>query len=66
MKTIFILLLGFGGTFPMVCGKKESKPKPESELKEKQTTPSPNKNLKPSLGLNNWTLSNYNKLEIYS
>lgn len=30
MKTIFILLLGFGGAYPMSCSKKQPKQKQES------------------------------------
>jgi hypothetical protein len=33
MKIIFILLLGFGGVYPITCSKKETKPKQESYLK---------------------------------
>lgn len=66
MKTIFILLLGFGGTYPMACSKKQSKPKQESELKEKQTTPAKQKTFTYSLTQNSFTFTNKNTFEIYS
>lgn len=66
MKTIFILLLGFGGTYPMACSKKQNKSKQESELKEKQTTPAKQKKFTYSLTQNSFTFTNKNTFEIYS
>jgi hypothetical protein len=40
MKTLFVLLLGFGGAYPMTCNKKQHKPKQESNLKFEKILPS--------------------------
>jgi hypothetical protein len=65
MKTIFILLLGFGGTYPMVCSKKQNKKNQESELRQ-QRTPTLQKNFVNPTKQHNLTLSKNNTIEIYS
>jgi hypothetical protein len=59
MKIIFILLLGFGGTYPLVCGKKQNKNKQESELKTKQNIQTQQKTFTNATKQNNWTATNY-------
>ncbi len=66
MKTIFILLLGFSGTYPMVCSKKQNKKNQESELRQQQATPTLQKNFVNPTKQHNLTLSKNNKIEIYS
>ena len=66
MKTIFILLLGFSGTYPVVCGKKQNKNKQESELKTKQNIQTQQKTFTNSTQQNTWTPTNCYTLEIYT
>jgi hypothetical protein len=66
MKTIFILLLGFGGAYPMVCSKEQNKSKQESELIEKNHIQTYQKTYTYSTQQNNWKLINRYTIEIYS
>jgi hypothetical protein len=66
MKTIFILLLGFGGSYPMVCSKKQNKTKQESELILQQKSLAQTNMLTYSSIQSSFTLTPKNTIEIYS
>ena len=39
MKILFVLLLGFGGAYPITCNKKQNKQKQESNLELQKILP---------------------------
>ncbi len=61
MKTIFILLLGFGGAFPISCSKKQPKQKQEGNLQHQNNTPIPKNNCAKNITplSNNITIESY-------